>query len=179
MKHVLIFTFFTALMSFSAFAQTEQSAKFIGGTFQISITSNEVSDNTTSSFVFNPQFGYFLKDQWAVGSGLGLSVNSNGDTDVFFSISPFTRYYFPVVEGTFFIFGEAGFTVGFGDEYSSFGLSAEPGFAFFPSERWAVELGFNLLSFGFTNPEGSNNNGSNFSFGSSTFSPSLGVYFFF
>ena len=178
MKHALIFTFFSVSLGFSAFAQTEQGSKFVGGTFGIS-TASLSNGNNSSTFELSPRFGYFIKDQWAVGSGLGLTVTSNGDTDVFFSISPFTRYYFPIVENQFFIFGEAGFGLGFGDDRTRFSIYGSPGFAFFPTERWAIELGFNLISLSIEDPEGGNNNTTRFNFGTSTLSPSLGVYFFF
>lgn len=179
MKQFLFISFLTLSLGYSAFAQTEQSSKFIGGTFQISIFSNEISDNTITSFVFSPKFGYFIREQWAVGSGLGLTITSNGDTDVFFSLSPFTRYYLPVVENQFFIFGEAGFELGFGDDRTRFSIYGSPGFAFFPTERWAIELGFNLISLNIEDLEGTDNNTTIFRLGTSTFSPSLGVYFFF
>jgi hypothetical protein len=164
--------------SFSVFAQTEQGSKFIGGSFQISTTTNSFNDNTSTSFTLSPKFGYFLQDRWAIGSGLGLSITSNGDTDVTFTISPFTRYYIPLIEEKFFAVGEAGLSVGFGTD-TSFGIYAAPGFAFFPTERWSIELAFNLLSFNITNPDGDNNTTTSFSFGTNTYSPSLGVNFFF
>jgi hypothetical protein len=95
------------------------------------------------------------------------------------SLSPFTRYYIPVIENQFFNFGEVQIATGLGNDASSFSFSVAPGFAFFPSEPWCVELGFSLLSFGMQNPDGENNNTTNFSFGVSTFSPSIGVNFFF
>jgi len=96
MKHALIFTFFSVSLGFSAFAQTEQSSKFIGGSFEIRTEST--SENSNTYFSISPHFGYFLKDQWAIGSGLGFSIYSNidGETSTIFSISPFTRYYVPV-----------------------------------------------------------------------------------
>jgi len=178
MKHILFIALLFMSVGFSGHAQTEKNTKSIGGTFQVRTFSTPGGSN--NSFEISPNFGYFLKDQWAVGSGLSFIVNSNdGDTDFDLSVSPFTRYYFPIVENKFFIFGQAGFIVGGDSDSFNFGLSAWPGFAFFPTERWAVELGFDLLRLHITDREGSDNNFTSFYFGTSTFSPSLGVNFFF
>ena len=177
MKHFLLFTLVIFPLSFSAFAQTAQGSKFIGGSFQI--TTESTAENSNTSFDISPKFGYFIQDQWAIGSGVGLSIRTHEETTVFFSLSPFTRYYIPIVENQFFIFGEAAINAGFGHDVSRFGFSVAPGFAFFPSERWCVELGFSLLDFSTYNPKRGNNNTTNFAFGISTFSPSVGVNFFF
>jgi len=178
MKHILFTAFLTALVSSLALAQTEQSSKFIGGTFEIITVSS--GGSTSSRFQLGPRVGYFIKDQWAVGSGLELSIDvyREGDTDVAFDISPFTRYYFPVVENKFFLFGEARFGLTFNNDRTSFRFAATPGFAFFPTERWAVELGFQLLSLS-VRPDGNGDPITTFRFGTNTLSPSLGVYFFF
>ncbi len=176
-----LFLFITSMLfcfSFSVSAQTEQGSKFIGGSFQISTNTYSGTDDVNTSFTLEPKFGYFIKDRWAIGSGLGLSITSDGDTDVTFTISPFTRYYIPLIEEKFFAVGEAGLNVGFGSD-TSFGIYAAPGFAFFPTERWSIELAFELLSFNITNPDGDNNTTTSFSFGTNTYSPSLGVNFFF
>jgi len=178
MKHILFTAFLTALVSSLALAQTEQSSKFIGGAFQVSTESSSEGSSVTS-FGISPEFGYFIKDQWAIGSGLGFSVYDRDETTFTFSISPFTRYYVPVVAEKFFIYGEAELEAAFGSERSFFGLHAKPGFAFFPTKRWSIELDFSLLDFSINNPEGEDNNTTSFSFGVSTFPTSLGVKFFF
>lgn len=116
-----------------------------------------------------------------------------------FNIFPFLRYYVDIVD-KFKFFGQANVGMAFGKTKNSttypvnyvdqninykntyYQASVNPGFAFFPSKKWAVELSFPLLSYNKQdvkddgvnlNSQASSNE--SFTFGFSSFVPSLGV----
>lgn len=119
-----------------------------------------------------------------------------------FSIEPFVRKYVDVAD-KFKFFGEFSFGIGFGkavshsaysapinsnneDSYklTSYGGALSPGFAFFPSKKWAIEFSFPLASYSKTKPKEVSNGLSiptseTFTFATSSFNPSIGFNFHF
>ena len=123
-----------------------------------------------------------------------------------FNIGPFVRYYIDVVE-KFKFFGQLNTQVGFGKvdqtlQYGTFTGSSyfintnesgykttiysaaiNPGFAFFPSKRWAIEFSFPLLSYTKIKPKKQVNSAypslEAFSFATDSFNPSIGFNFHF
>ncbi|WP_199139068.1 autotransporter outer membrane beta-barrel domain-containing protein [Pedobacter sp. ASV12] len=119
-----------------------------------------------------------------------------------FSIEPFVRKYVDVAD-KFKFFGEFNLGVGFGkainrsvysapinssseDNYklTSYGAALSPGFAFFPSKKWAIEFSFPLASYRKTKPKDVSNGLSiptteTFSFATDSFNPSIGFNFHF
>lgn len=100
----------------------------------------------------NPKAAYFVADRWAIGAGVGLSVqkpNGTSITQTNWSIAPFTRYYFTSTEidsmlknGAFFAEGSAGF----GGRNSSSGtttngveLGIGAGYAYFITNNVSLE----------------------------------------
>lgn len=68
----LIFLF---LISLSVHAQTEADAKFINGAFRISAVGGNGVTNVGVQVA--PGFGYFIKDNLAVGGSLGITSSSS------------------------------------------------------------------------------------------------------
>jgi hypothetical protein len=104
----------------------------------------------------------------------------------------------------FKFFGQANFDVAFGKinqslsgtgtfDYQSvasksttYNASVNPGFAFFPAKKWAIEFSFPLLAYSKQNGKGDEDNqnvtayeSNSFTFGLNTFLPSLGFNFHF
>ncbi|MBB6237217.1 hypothetical protein HDC90_001837 [Pedobacter sp. AK013] len=135
---------------------------------------------------------YFL------GSGSPQYINSVSKSHSF-NIIPYLRYYVDIVD-KFKFFNQANIGMAWGKSkytltslgnyinettnYKStyYQASIDPGFAFFPTKKWAVELSFPLLSYSKQNvkDDGVNSNSQassnkSFTFGFSSFTPSVGV----
>lgn len=145
--------------SVGAFAQFNQGRMLIGGSLEFQTTTNKTKfdGNTTTNgkqtvFSLQPQFGYFIIDNLAIGAGLNVSLSKykvdDGDfksTSTVFLFEPMARYYLP--QGIFF---QGQFGIGSGkyesgtgnmneDEFtrSSFALGA--GYAIFLNDNIAIE----------------------------------------
>jgi outer membrane protein len=131
MKKLLQTTILVALvvLSVDSFGQTTKGKVFMSGNSDLSMIfgKSKVKDNNGSkndgsefSFNLNPQIGYFVIDNLAVGAGLPISFasykssGSNPDNEKISSVvfSPFAQYYFG--SGKVKPFGYA--TVGFGSQ---------------------------------------------------------------
>src|SRR5687768_3204841 len=101
--------------SLGAFAQFNQGRMIVGGSAEFRTDTDKdksggttVTNGTTTSLSIDPNFGYFVIDNLAVGASLGLSLSkwnskgSNGTDSNTTSINfaPFARYYLPF--GLFF-----------------------------------------------------------------------------
>jgi len=120
-----------------------------------------------------------------------------------FNVGPFVRYYVDIAD-KFKFFGQANFDVAFGkinqslsgtgsfnyqsvkSKSTAYNASVNPGFAFFPAKKWALEFSFPLLAYNKQNSKGDENNqnataydSNSFTFGLNTFVPSLGFNFHF
>ena len=94
-------------------AQLQQGNWMVGG---------QLADfRFTNGFAMSltPQVGYFIQDRWAVGAKVGFGLQSYEDidgSDVDYSVTAFSRYYFADSEvetllnnGAFFVEGNVGF----------------------------------------------------------------------
>jgi hypothetical protein len=118
-----------------------------------------------------------------------------------YSVSPFVRKYIDVAD-KFKFFGQVNGGMGFGKvetkvEYSSastttvqgtykftsYNAAISPGFAFFPSKKWAIEFSFPLLNYNKINPNDETtyivSANESFTFATSSFDPSIGFNFHF
>lgn len=173
MKKILLTGAFVALAFFTVQAQIGAGTISVGGTLEISSTTNKYKFSsgsadgpTNSSFAFGPQASYFLSDEFSVGAGIAFvsdkteSADGNTkNTSNLFVFSPFARYHVPMGE-RFYFFGEGRLDFGFGggktktggtsvdkDPSNVIGVAVSPGLLFFPGEKIGIELAFNLLSF--------------------------------
>ncbi len=160
--------FILAMMAIGVSAFAQQGSKWLGGA--LTLNSSEDEDGLKSSgFSISPRFGYYLNDNWAIGIGFGYSTSTVENSEVSetntsgIGIVPFVRYNC-VEAGKFVFFGQAelGFMSyesevdpSFGPnvktEYSTTGLSLNPGVAYNINESFAIELNmpniFNYYSY--------------------------------
>jgi opacity protein-like surface antigen len=191
-------------------AQIEKGSMYLGGTFLISSTTfqEDGDDDKISSFSILPNFGYFVSDKLSIGLQAGYTqekeknvngVNSSTNTSGLFLVAPTLRYYVPTASENFFFFAQFQVGLGFGNnkeevrvgnttlstssKASSFNLGLSPGFAFFPTKKWAIELGFQGISYNSIDPntdsDSDNDRRSNFTLGVDSFAPRIGMQFFF
>jgi hypothetical protein len=149
-KITLLFT--VSVASIMCFSQTEKGSWLLGGNIEFTFSKQEIYNNVTKStqFEFNPNVGYFIAPNFAIGLEIGLSSiseESNGsDEDVsLFSAGPFARYYFNASKNVKILTGAA---MGFGKtkgilDYSKHSVTAwqiEAGPAFFLRPTVALEF---------------------------------------
>ncbi|MCZ8355743.1 MAG: outer membrane beta-barrel protein [Cyclobacteriaceae bacterium] len=119
----LIFTIVILITSIFAKAQVSQGSILLGGSFQISTSSdgngpNAEKDKTTELRI-SPSAGYFLADNIAVGLNAGFfsqnieaGQNDNESTTTSFNFGPFARYYMPTSGDKFYFMAETGLWFG-------------------------------------------------------------------
>lgn len=85
-KLMLLLAVFVAL---GAQSQTEKGNLMVGG--QLNLNTNEGGSN----FRFNPQLGYFIANNFALGGQISFDFSKAGTVKVNeFGIGPYARYYF-------------------------------------------------------------------------------------
>jgi hypothetical protein len=182
-------------------AQTTAGRMMIGGNVgYTSVKDESYAEIKTTRFTFNPQFGYFVADNLAVGlevnywseksnytydGGAGPESKYHGTT-----IAPFVRYYMFTPNEKFAFYADAAVGVG-SSKYEgyptnfknkTFTTRLSPGFSFFFNEKWALDLQLSGISYSsndrdLENDEPNSKN-SVFTFGVSSLNPSLGFRYF-
>ncbi|MBI5914291.1 MAG: outer membrane beta-barrel protein [Bacteroidetes bacterium] len=146
MKTIKILLLNAALLcAFSTFAQTESGRVMLGGTAGFDVQFED--EHNIVSIDVQPQLGFFILDNLAVGSGLALVSLKQGDDfkSTAFGILPFGRYYFGSGNTRFFVQAHFGYTTAktefFGEESTSSGtqIGGGPGVAFFLNNHVAIE----------------------------------------
>lgn len=146
--------------------------KFIEGSFRYSSQDNDSSPSAeSSSWSFNPTFGYMLTDQWAIGGRLnfgGTEYNNNIKSSNL-GVTAFARYYFLTLGASksFNAYGDAG--LGYtsskyenilGEDSTDGKLNANVslGMNYFFTPNWAVTFTLaNLISYNSYSPEDGEN----------------------
>jgi len=197
MKRTIFICTMLWLMTYTLYAQTEAGTKLIGGQAQFRAWLSENKDNSDNLYYeFSPYFGYFLKENFTIGGGFSFSnlKIENESTDYEFidrdiSIFVASRYYIPIGETKkFYAYFQGSFQFSWGkiednnnsheSEISQYILAIDPGFAYFPSKRWGLELSFSGFDARLADVRG----GDTFTrvtLGTDSFSPSLGVSYYF
>src|SRR5690606_4504347 len=110
MKKLLLTLTAVAGLTMASQAQTEQGKFIVGG--QVGFNTNKVvdSDQKTNAFSINPTVGYFVSDNWAVGTAIRYKWSKAENTiandsivkDNSFNVAPFVRNYIGEVQFKFF-----------------------------------------------------------------------------
>ncbi len=180
-----------AFVAYYSQAQTAKGNMMIGGSFGFGSTSYEGSPDKNNFFSFSPSFGYFVSDNLAVGSGLSFTHNStssgiNQNSNNSFGLTPFVRYYKFTSNEKFAFFGQA--TLGISTYRNESGTSVSkgtgmsfsvaPGFSYFFTNHWAMDLSLAGLGVSSSNPNGASNNSSSIGL-TLSMSPSIGLRYHF
>jgi hypothetical protein len=153
MKKIL--TLLIIITALGAQAQTDKGNIMVGG--QLALSTNKDG----SDFRFNPQFGYFVAKNFAVGGEMNFDFSKSGTIRVNeFGVGPFARYYFGKSQTKPFLVTSADYistTTKFNNQKSSstgWSLLAGAGFAAFLNRTVAVEgiVGYRYANY--SNTEG-------------------------
>lgn len=117
------------VMTIAASAQV-----YVGGTLGLGTNSTKVGDGdavNTTAFSINPEIGYNISSDFAIGVGLGYTSSKVEDNDAvsYFSIVPYLRYTFAELSDNVKLFAEGAFEY---DSYSNdlpnaWGVGIRPG----------------------------------------------------
>ncbi len=143
MKRSLLFLFF--FLTF--FTCSAQKSWFIGGTANISYVNS-------FSFAVEPQFGYEINDRLAIGTGVGLLLESDYNYNILFGVAePFIRFCAWHNE-RFFL--DLKLTAGFGftDILHLCQVGVRPSFRFRLSDHWDMSADIGLFGAQYTYSEG-------------------------
>lgn len=174
---------------------TDKGTVVLGGNVSYNYEKVVDLDGNQQSYSILPNIGYFVKDNFALGLGLGyagISQENAADRKSIaggFIVSPYARYY--KGDGPVKFFGQLsvpmawanskidGNKVGTSENY---GATVSPGIAFFPTEKIGVELSVRGLYYEYSSIKHENGSkvGTNtFGLNADSFAPSLGVKFHF
>lgn len=188
-------------------AQTTAGRIMIGGNIGYSTYADEkvsFGEPESKSLTINPQLGYFVVDNLAVGLEAGYFNQTYTNNDFLTgeevetkvrttSVSPFVRYYIPTENEKFSFYAQAlvGITsthvdreVDEENEGSGFQARLSPGFTYFLSEKWGLDLQLKGITYSSTTWKDDANANTDdyeytvFEFGASSFTPSLGFRYF-
>lgn len=180
-----------------AMAQTVQGTFTVGGGVSYSSGKEENiygGEVKSSTFSFRPSIGYFVVDNLAVGVNLGLTSGkqeqgSSTYKTSEFQVGPFARYYVFTSNERFAFMAEAALLFGsdkqesggFEQKGSSTTFYLSPGFTYFLTDRWGLDLQLQGISFYSSDPnkDVDNDKESGVTIGADFFNPVLGVRYFF
>ncbi len=199
MKKLLLITAIALASFFKVSAQTEQGNILLGGAISYESDKNDIGDDddddADENLTIMPMIGYFVKNNLALGAGVGYAYHKapSGAKESYFTVMPFGRLYKSLGSEQFKIFGQLAVPLQFGSfenadgddigESTSIGVSLSPGFSFFPTKKFGIELSFTGIEF--SNYKEEDNDGdtvvdtNHFSIGADFFSPQLGLLFYF
>lgn len=192
-KLFLTLTAVTAL-TLASQAQTEKGKFIVGG--QVGFETSKVKDTDlkNNSFSINPTVGYFVSDNWAVGTGVGYNwgkselATNTVETNAF-QVAPFVRNY--IGEGQFKFFSQLSVPMAWGKnttevagveteaKFQKYGVELAPGFAFFPTSKVGIELKVRGLYFDSYKDKGTDVTTNSFGLDANSLAPTLGVQFYF
>ncbi len=133
-KITLSFVAFLCLSQTISAQAVNQGAWMVGGNAGFTSSKEKDADESTTTIFLNPNLGYFIADDLAIGLGVGLTSRSFGDFDeTLFGLGPFVRFYFADA-----IFAQAGLNLGLGDdEFTEFQVGV--GYSWFVDNSVAIE----------------------------------------
>lgn len=174
---------------------TDKGQVLVGGnaSYNYSKVVDVNGNNQTYSII--PQVGYFVKDNLALGLGIGYSGATQIDAqDVKsitgeFAIAPFARQY--AGSGNVKFFGQLSVPMDWGNSKvggqevgtaERYGVALSPGVAYFPTNKLGVEFSVNGLYYEYSSltPTNGTKVGTNtFGLNANSWAPSIGVNFYF
>lgn len=206
MKKLLLSLIAVSALAFTTQAQTEKGKFMLGGNVEFNSTKNNGASKADTKFNIVPSVGYFVSDNFAIGTGVGFGFSKNnvGTTALpnaalktqEFVVAPFARYYKGINE-QFKFFGQLSVPMAFGNnkatadgdnyvktsKYTNVGVALSPGFAFFPSKKFGIEFSVEGISYNDNSVKDNNGNkigdsNKSFNIGANFFAPRLGVQFY-
>jgi hypothetical protein len=159
MKKIFLFVMIAACQQL-CFGQVTKGNIMAGGSISFQSEKYTATGNTTSTFTFMPDAGYFFMDKLAGGVRASFTnYNDGGNSYHDLLAGPFVRYYFlPAAQKTN-IFLDGSFMIG-SEKYTGYDAQsktqwgAKAGAAFFLNPHVAVETSLDWSSLKYNDEEG-------------------------
>ena len=163
-------------MDMSMGGPTSKGKWLVGPSLGFASSSEDDGNNTvkTSTMSIQPELGYFIADDLSIGLSLAFGAEqirvdgTASDKQSWMFVAPTLRYYLPIASKFHFLgklqvpIGSYKTTLDAGvdvdEKTTGFGVQAIPAFAFFPSNKIAIELSFGSLYFSSTKFGGTTQN---------------------
>lgn len=201
MKKLLLSLVAVAGLAFTTQAQTEKGKFIVGGNVGFNSTKVEGADKADFNFSIVPSAGYFVSDNFALGTGVGYLYNksvSGSTLTESIEVAPFGRYYVGLSD-QFKFFGQLSVPMSFGNikdvddvtgdvgdkraTTTAISVKLSPGFAFFPTKRVGIEVSLDGLGYHSLTEKDSDTGvkatADSFGLNVNTVMPKLGVMFHF
>ena len=121
-------------LSIQASAQLDKNTMMAGGSVVFNKYTPKGGGTSFTSFMGNPNFGYFVADNFVVGAGIGFNAYGSGNNIVYFS--PYLRYFVK----KFYL--QTKFDYGRSNSQNNSNLSFDLGYALFLNDNVALEPAF-------------------------------------
>ncbi|CAM3485437.1 outer membrane beta-barrel protein [Sphingobacterium prati] len=195
MKKVLLTLTAIAGLTIAANAQTEKGKIMVGGQVGFETSKVKDTDHKNNSFSINPTVGYFVSDNWAVGTGVGYNwskneADKNNSTKVdAFQVAPFVRKY--SANGPLRFFAQLSVPMSWGkmtaesnnvetkNKFENYGVELAPGLAYFPTSQIGIELKVRGLYYNYNKDKTNDITTNTFGLDANSLAPTLGVQFHF
>ncbi len=202
MKKLLLSLIAVSAFAFTTKAQTEKGNWIVGGNVELSTSKVDGAAKTNTSFAIVPSAGYFVTENFAVGTGVGYQLsktynNTASSQNTEFVVSPFARAY-KGISDQFKFFGQLSVPMSFGNaktgdvngdnlvktgKVNNVGVALSPGFVFFPAKKFGIEFSVDGITYNDNRLEDANGNktsgSKDFNIGANFFNPHIGVQFYF
>lgn len=132
MKRILLFTLL--VFSLQANAQLEKNTIMAGGSLTFNNHTPKGGGSSSTTFSINPNFGYFVAENFVIGTGLNFNAYGSGNSFVY--VSPYLRYYVK----KFYL--QTKFDYGRFNSQNNSNLSFDLGYALFLNDNVALEPAF-------------------------------------
>jgi hypothetical protein len=121
-------------LSIQASAQIDKNTMMAGGSVMFNKYTPKGGGASFTAFMVNPNFGYFVADNFVVGAGVGFNAYGSGNNIVYFS--PYLRYFVK----KFYL--QTKFDYGRSNSQNNSNLSFDLGYALFLNDNVALEPAF-------------------------------------
>jgi len=171
----------------AAFVAVSMSAQvYVGGSFNVSAVSSQKLAGDLSETVFKllPEIGVNLNDEWAIGTVIGYESNKvvkvDGLSESAFTFSPYARYTFwKPGKLSFFVDGGVDFKTASKADWTELAIGFKPGVAVNLTDNISFVTHLGFIGYDQFNPDGDDNNVSNFGIDLSGNELTFGLYFSF
>jgi hypothetical protein len=159
---------------------------YLGGSvaFEAWSSQKNVGDKSETVFKIMPEIGYNLNEEWAIGTVIGYESDKfagvNGMSETAFTFNPYARYTFAKLgKVNLFVDGGVDFTSASKADWSEIAVGFKPGLAVNLTDNISFVSHIGFIGWDQFNPDGDDNNISEFGLNLSGANLTFGLYYNF
>jgi hypothetical protein len=175
-----------SLIAVAFVAMSVNAQVYVGGSLGIDAWSSQknAGDRSETTFSILPEVGYNLNDEWAVGTVIGYVsdkwVGVNGISESAFTFNPYARYTFAKLgKVNLFVDGGVDFTSASKADWSEIAVGFKPCLAVNLTDNISFVSHIGFIGWDQFNPDGDDNNISEFCLNLSGANLTFGLYYNF